>query len=110
MKEQELQKQILDYLRLNKFFAFKVYNQGIYDQARHCYRTIETKGISDIIAIKDGAVLFIECKKPGGVQSEHQKEFQKQIEAKGGVYIIVRSLKIVEEWIDYYESFKRIVI
>ena len=50
------------------------------------------KGIPDIIAIKQGRVLFLEIKRPGGKQSEHQWQFQIFIEGHGGEYYIVKSL------------------
>jgi hypothetical protein len=67
-------------------------------------------GLSDITAVKDGRVLWIEYKSPGvqdikertlpgmaqprhrGRQSDHQKQFEAQLKAHGGEYLLVRSL------------------
>jgi hypothetical protein len=49
-------------------------------------------GVSDLIAIHFGQVIFIEVKNDTGKQSEKQKDFQKLIEAQGFKYFLVRSL------------------
>jgi len=82
--EADIKKQIKDWLRLNKWFCFHILEGiGMY------------KGIADIIAIKDGILLFIEVKRPGGRQSSYQKKFQENIELYGGEhikYILVHNL------------------
>jgi|SaaInlLV_10m_DNA_2_1039722.scaffolds.fasta_scaffold04001_8 hypothetical protein len=93
MSEKQIENAILDYLNLIGFFAFKVKDQaqfinGSYRKpGRHCVR-----GVSDIIAVKNGKVLFIEVKTDTGRQSEHQKEFERCIQNTGGGYYVVRSL------------------
>ena len=79
--ENDVKRQVKDYLYLKGYFHFPIL-QGL--GAR--------KGIPDIIAIKNNRVLFLEIKRPGGKQSEHQKNFQAGIEGHGGRYYIVRSL------------------
>jgi len=56
-------------------------------------------GVSDLIVLKDGKVLFIEIKTSTGRQSDKQKEFQERVEAQGFNYYLVRSL----------EDFKKII-
>lgn len=53
------------------------------------------RGLTDLIAIKDGKVLFIEVKSNSSrsKQSPHQVEFQREIEAHGGTYMLVRSVE-----------------
>ena len=53
------------------------------------------KGITDLIAIKDSKVLFIEIKSDSirSKQSPYQIEFQREIEAHGGTYMLVRSVE-----------------
>jgi hypothetical protein len=55
------------------------------------------RGISDLIAIKNGRVLFIECKAPEGQLSKYQKRFKRNIEASGGIYIVARGYEDIEE-------------
>ncbi len=51
------------------------------------------KGICDIIACKDGQVLFLEIKVKNGKQSLYQETFQSDIEWKGCKYILVRGIE-----------------
>lgn len=76
MTESEIRRQVVDYLRMKGYFTFHLL------QSLGCYR-----GAPDLIAVK-GKTLFIELKKPGGRQSEYQKQFQADLEAAGGEYIL----------------------
>ena len=49
-------------------------------------------GVSDLICIFQKKIMFIECKDQVGKQSENQKAFQKQVEANGYEYHLIRSL------------------
>ena len=57
------------------------------------------KGISDLIAIRDGRTVFIEVKTQTGRQSDYQKEFQKVCEAHGCRYILARSVNDIAEFL-----------
>ena len=92
MKEQQIQKQILDCLKLLGWFAFKINNTGIYKPSTGSYIPAQTKGICDIVALKSGVVLFIECKRPGGKQSENQLYFAEHIRSHNGYYILANSV------------------
>lgn len=87
--EADIQRQIRDYLRWTGWFVYKNH------QSLGSYR-----GVADLTAIKDGRVVWIEVKKPGGRQSREQEKFQREIEAHGGVYIVARSVEDVEEAIE----------
>lgn len=80
--ENDVKKQIKDYLDIKQYFHFHIM------QGMGAYR-----GIPDRIALKDGRILFIEAKSPKGRQSEHQKEFQRQVEKAGFEYILVRCIE-----------------
>ena len=54
------------------------------------------KGLSDLTAIKGGKTVYIEVKRPMGKQSEWQLDFQADIEAHGGLYVVSRSVEDVE--------------
>jgi len=88
MLESQIQKQIIDYLRLRGYFVYKNVSVGTYNKKTDRYIPMSTKGIADLTAIKDGKVYQIEVKRKGGKQSQYQKDFQKDWEAKGGVYIL----------------------
>ena len=54
-------------------------------------------GVSDLIFIRKGKVLFIELKTDTGQQRPIQKVFQQVVEANGHQYIIIRSLEAFKE-------------
>jgi Holliday junction resolvase len=84
--ETDIRRQIQDYLRIRGWFVFYiVQGLGAY------------KGIPDLIAVKNGRVLFIELKTPRGRQSDHQKKFQADLEAAGGEYILCRGAEDLQE-------------
>lgn len=45
-------------------------------------------GVADITAISNGKCYQIEVKAKNGIQSEKQKQFQKNWEQSGGIYIL----------------------
>ena len=87
--EKDVKKQVRDYLRIRGWFVFPIM-QGL-----GSYR-----GISDLIACKNGQVLFIECKAPGGQLSQYQKRFKESIEAAGCIYIVAWGYEDIEEVIE----------
>ena len=81
VSENDIKRQVKDYLSLKGYFHFPIL-QGLGAK----------KGIPDIIAIKNNRVLFLEIKRPGGKLSEHQQQFQLDIEGQGGEYYTIKSL------------------
>lgn len=73
---------VKQYLRLRGWFVFPVM-QG----------ALSYPGISDFIALKDGKIIFVECKTKTGRQSEHQKNFQIDVERSAGVYLLIRDFE-----------------
>ena len=82
LTENDIKRMVKDYLNIQGWFHFHIM-QGLGSYP----------GIPDIIAVKDGQVLFIEVKKPTGKQSERQREFQQNIESHGGKYLIVKDVE-----------------
>lgn len=82
LSEKDIRKEIKDYLEAMDWFVFPIHQQGYM-----CY-----KGISDYIAVKNGTVIFVEVKKPGGKQSEDQVKFEDNIISHKGLYFCVDSL------------------
>ena len=103
MKEQTIQKSILDYLRLNGYFAFKINNGGVYVKSRDTYIKSPTPGISDIIALKNGLMVCIEVKNKPNKPSKEQIEFIENVAAHGGIGFVAYS---VSDVIFYLETFK----
>ena len=99
--EKELENLLLEYLSRTGWFCWKNQTVGIYNAKKKCYQMPNSphalKGVSDIVAIKRGRVLFIEVKTLKGKQSEHQKEFERNLKTMGGNYLLIRSLKELKE-------------
>lgn len=78
ISEGDIKRQLKDYLSINGWFHFPLTaGLGSY------------KGIPDRIAVKDGRVLFIEVKRPGGKQSVNQVIFQNEMGIAGGEYWLI---------------------
>lgn len=87
MTEQQIQADVKAYLEYKGYFVFKVHQQG-----KYCY-----KGISDLIAIKDGITIFVEVKTDKGKLRPEQMAFMDSIADKGGKYYVVRSLEDIRK-------------
>lgn len=94
MKESDIQRQILDYLALKRIFHYRNNSGAFVDSNKHFYR-FGALGSPDIICVINGQFVGIEVKAPKGKVSDHQKEFQKKLEAAGGKYILAHSLEDV---------------
>lgn len=93
--EQDIQKSIIDYLRIKKYVVFKANSTqfGIRDGKAFAFASTQ-KGVSDIIACSTkGSFVAIECKKPGGKKpTPEQLDFLAQVKANGGIGIVAYSL------------------
>lgn len=92
MKESEVQKMLLDYLRIRGWFAFKVNTAGIFKQKTGNYIPNPNRGCPDIFAAKGGITIAVEAKSEKGAQSDFQKEWQRNWEAAGCRYLLIHSL------------------
>jgi len=56
------------------------------------------KGISDLIAIKNGITMFVETKSPKwrGKLNPDQVEFKKQVEEHGSIFVLIDRMEQVE--------------
>ena len=80
--ENEIQSAIREYLRMRGWYVIRI-QQGM---GAH-------RGLSDLIAVKDGRVVFAEIKTPRGRLSEYQERFREEIAAHGGEYAVLRSVE-----------------
>lgn len=110
MTERQLQNAIINLLRLNGWFAYNQETTGTYDPSKGCFRLNRGKvtGVSDILAIKNGRVVWIEVKKPDNKtgplkngQTQNQIEFERNIKAQKGEYYVARSLEDVQVIMTY---------
>lgn len=77
-----------------QFCIFSVPNDGkdLAEQMRK-KSTGMMSGVSDLIILMPSRCIFIEIKTDTGVQSENQKQFEKQVKALGFEYYLIRSLE-----------------
>jgi hypothetical protein len=100
MKESDIQKTIMDYLRLKNCLVFKHRNVGIYKQSTGKYIPLSygEKGISDIIGLTDtGRFIAVEVKMPKKKPSKEQQEFIDNVVIRGGIAFVAHSLDEVIE-------------
>jgi len=86
--ENLVKKEIKDYLSLTGWFHYHNL-QGL-----GCY-----PGIPDLVAIKNGVVLFIEIKGPKGKMRENQWGFHGNICTHGGHCVIARGYEDIERYL-----------
>lgn len=101
MKETDVQKEILNYLRDKGIFCWRVNNMGVPDpRIRGGWRKqtgYNMPGMSDILGIWRGKFIAIEVKAPGRIKnvSDKQKEFMRKVNDEGGLAFVADSVKIV---------------
>lgn len=77
-------------------------NTGGYRDKRGIYVSYGLAGSSDAVGLlpiwsaKPGVFLALEAKRPGGVQSDKQKQYQERVEACGGIYVLFESIEDLE--------------
>ena len=99
VSEKVIEKQILEFLTLKKFFCWKNARYGRFDKKTGKFikpvDRFQITGVADIIAIKNGKVFFIEVKTKGNYQTDNQRVFQENILSHGGVCFVARSIEDV---------------
>jgi hypothetical protein len=95
--EQEIQKSIIDYLRIKQYVVFKHHSTGsTIRQGKPVYFAHGEKGVADIIACSPkGSFVAIEVKRPGKKPTPEQVEFLKRVNAYNGIGILAQSLNDV---------------
>ena len=89
-KETIIRKMITDALRVSGW-----------DVTYHLQGVGSRKGFPDLTAMKNGQTIYIEVKTETGRQSAHQKEFEQICKEHGCRYIIARSLKDVQDLLEF---------
>ena len=94
LSEQDIQKIIIDYLRIKRYVVFKHHSTGsTVREGKAVFFKYGEKGISDIIACSPkGTFVAIEVKKKGGKTSPEQLDFLARVKACGGIAILAHSL------------------
>ena len=94
---------IIDFLNSqNGCCCFRISNEGIMriDKNGKAFRATSSmqNGISDLISCVWGRFVSIEVKVNKDVQSEAQKDYQRQIENARGYYVIAKDFKGFLDW------------
>jgi len=98
--EKQIQRAILDFLRVNKICCWKNNNTGIYKKATNSYIPSPIHGVADIIGLiphQNGRFIAIEVKRPNGKQTDCQKIFEEMIKENNGIYILTHSVDELEK-------------
>ena len=99
IKERDIQRQILEYLKYRKDIYFIRNNTGSFKIIRtngsQGYCQNAQKGSPDIILCYKGIFIGLEIKTKIGKQSEYQKQAELDIKKCGGKYFIIRCLEDV---------------
>jgi len=89
----------LDWLAAKRIFSLRM-NAGVLRNPAGRPVQFGVPGQADILAFPRDAMAivptWIECKAPGGKQTELQKSFQAKVEAEGHRYFVVRELSELE--------------
>lgn len=86
--ESPIKDQVREYLQLNGWFVI-----NIVQKAKNY--TVH-KGISDLLALKNRVVLFVEVKTKKGSQKPSQIQFEADVKETGNKYVVVRSIEELE--------------
>jgi hypothetical protein len=89
--EATIQKEIVNYCKLNNILIFCVPNEATRNNSKFIGMGV-LAGVSDLILILKNKVIFVELKTHKGIQSESQKEFESRVLEFGHYYILIRSL------------------
>jgi Holliday junction resolvase-like predicted endonuclease len=79
--ESAIKRQVRDYLEWHGWYVVRV-QQG----------PLAQRGISDLIAVKNGRVIWVEVKTAAGKLSPAQRAFADNIRDHGGTYVIARGI------------------
>jgi hypothetical protein len=97
--EGKLQAEIIQYLQSKKIYAFSVPNEAkgrsVVAQMQLIAMGLKS-GVSDLVVVLPGKVVFIEVKTPDGKQSPQQVKFEQRVKALGHDYHVVRSVDDVK--------------
>ncbi|GIK15016.1 MAG: hypothetical protein BroJett002_37230 [Candidatus Brocadia sinica] len=79
INENGVKKAIKEWLEWHGYKVFRINNGGVYSAKREKYIFHGKAGFSDMVAIKEPYILFIETKATGKKCSEEQEEFLRSV-------------------------------
>jgi len=101
MSEYDIQKQIVDTLRMMGYYLYSTPNEllgrvrggGGYQRMQRATQSGLVSGVADLTVVLPGRVVFLETKTAKGRQSERQREFERRVTELGHRYVVVRSVE-----------------
>lgn len=101
--EKILQKSILHFLQVKKFFVWENKTAATFNPNTGWRRFDGLRGVSDLLGILPrGRFLAIEVKTGKGRLTQAQKEFITEINERGGLAFVARSIEDVERGLAEY--------
>ena len=80
IKERDVLYSVKQYLELKGFRIWRINNTGTWNAKTQGYYFHGSKGLPDLIAIKNNLLLLLECKSSTGKATKEQLEFFKMLE------------------------------
>jgi len=96
--EKDVLRGCLDYLRIRHHLVARINNGAFETKGGGWIRCTDVPGIADIIGVTfDGRALAVECKSNKGRLSKAQEIFRAAWIARGGLYVLARSVDDLQE-------------
>ena len=102
--ESRFQADVVKYLKSKNLTFFSVQNEA----GRSALHTARMKamglrnGVSDLVVLFKGQVLFLELKTEIGKQSQSQRVFESEVKNLGFDYLVCRNMEEIEKCILFY--------
>jgi Holliday junction resolvase len=105
LRENEIQKQLLEVLRASGWLAIRMNSGAVKVGSRFIRNYIihnngKSSGFPDIFAIKNGEILLIEVKRAGGKVSPAQIEFHELVKKHGSKVHVIDNVDNLEKIIN----------
>lgn len=75
-----------------------------FDPERRVRYGVGSPGGSDLVGIFRGRAVFVEIKTATGRQTAEQRDFEALVTARGGVYVVLRSVPEALAWLEHMRS------
>ncbi len=93
--ERAIQSAVMQYLRLQGWYVFRL-NAGALPNERGRSVRMLPAGTPDLLAIRDGQCLFVECKRPGQRPTDRQRAMMATLEAFGARCVVATGVEDLE--------------
>lgn len=119
--ESDVLNEVCQYLKNNNYFFWRANNIAVFGKNNAGNMTFRSmpkysmRGVPDINIICKGDYIGVECKREGAQLSEYQKTFKRDVEGRGGLYVVVHSGYEMQLFLDNrgyekFESLKELIV